>query len=99
MFLVKKNCLFLQLSTQTECGNMSQILNQHKKGILARGSQDFSLLNPVNTNCFHLEDLGPGECFFFYMRFVSIWKSYKHSRNCFAHMMICSTFESMTAVP
>jgi len=44
MFLVKKNCLFFQLSSQKKCGNTLELLNEHKKEMLARGSWDFIFL-------------------------------------------------------
>lgn len=44
MFLVKKNCLFFRLSSQKKCGNTSELLNEHKKEMLARGSWDFIFL-------------------------------------------------------
>ncbi len=44
MFLVKKNCLFFRLSSQIKCGNTSELLNEHKKKMLARVSWDFIFL-------------------------------------------------------
>jgi hypothetical protein len=44
MFVVKKNCLFFRLSSQKKCGNTLELLNEHKKEMLARGSWDFIFL-------------------------------------------------------
>jgi hypothetical protein len=44
MFLVKKIVFFFQLSSQKKCGNTLELLNEHKKEMLPRGSCDFIFL-------------------------------------------------------
>jgi hypothetical protein len=46
-FCSKKNCFFFLLSSKKQCGNTSELLNEHKKEMLARGSWDFIFLEMV----------------------------------------------------
>jgi hypothetical protein len=44
MFLVKTKFLFFLTELWKKCGNTSELLNEHKKEMLARGSWDFIFL-------------------------------------------------------
>jgi hypothetical protein len=41
---IKKTLFFFQLNSKKKCGNTLELLNEHKKKMLAKGNSDFIFL-------------------------------------------------------